>query len=78
MPDDRADRTAALAHELDRLDPPDVRGARSALQRAREDLTTLVRRAAAPHVLEAHRYRVERAGDVLLEAQRREAAPARC
>jgi hypothetical protein len=75
MPDTRTDRIAMLGAELDRLDPPDVRGARLAVIRTRDDLRQLQRSGAASTIVEAYRYRVARAIDVLHEAQRRGPLP---
>ena len=69
MNDTRTDRIAMLARELGRLDPPDVRGARRALQRRRDELADMVRRGAAAPVLDVYRYRVTRALDVLRVAE---------
>jgi hypothetical protein len=77
MPDTRTDRIAMLGAELDRLDPPDVRGARRAVIRARDDLRALQHSGGAQAVVEAYRYRVARAVDVMHEAQRRGPAPLR-
>lgn len=68
MPDPRTDRIAMLARELSRLDPPVVLSARRAYLRARDDLAALLRAGAASDVVQAHRYRCERAQDVLTAA----------
>jgi hypothetical protein len=71
VPDYRTDRIDMLIREGMRLDPPDVRGARQALMRARADLRTIRARVnVADHVRQAYEYRVDRAFDVFREAQR--------
>lgn len=70
MPDPRTERIAELAEQLTALDPPAVRIARQRVERARADLHGLLRGRAAAHVVDAHRYRLERARDALTAAWR--------
>ncbi len=73
----RTDRVSTLLAEAARLDPVDLRGARLAVLRARDDLSRMLRTGQSAEVVQAYRYRVERAVDVLREAQRRQARHAR-
>jgi hypothetical protein len=68
VPDDRTDRIAMLLHELGKLDAPRDLSARRLYLRARDDLGTLIRTHAPADVVEAARYRCERAQDVLTAA----------
>jgi hypothetical protein len=68
MSDTRTDRIATLARELGRLDPPVVLSARRLYLRARDELAAQVRARAPRDVVEAYRYRAERAQDVLTAA----------
>ena len=68
MTDPRTDRIAALATELSKLDQPIELSARRAYLRARDDLGKLIRRGAPADMVEAYRYRAERAQDLLTAA----------
>lgn len=68
MPDHRTDRIAMLAAELGKLDHPRDLSARRLYLRARDELATMVRGGAPAHVVQAYRYRAERAQDVLTHA----------
>lgn len=68
MTDPRTARIAMLARELARMDPPALLTARRGYLRARGDLAALIRRGAPADVVQAHRYRAERALDVLTTA----------
>jgi hypothetical protein len=61
MPDPRTDRIAALAEQLAALDPPAVRLARLRVQCARRDLAALLRGGSPTRLVQAGRYRLERA-----------------
>lgn len=66
-------RTAAiadLAEQLEALDPPAVRIARVRARVARDDLASLVRRGAPGAIVQAYRYRADRAADLLADAWR--------
>jgi hypothetical protein len=70
MPTDpRTDRIATLARELSRMDSPRDLTARRSYLRARHDLAALIRRGASGDMIEAARYRAERAQDVLTLAE---------
>jgi hypothetical protein len=77
VPHPGTDRVFMLAAMLERLDRPDVVGARRALLVAQDRLAAALRRGSAPDVIEALRYAVDRAGDVLDVAQRRAAENSR-
>jgi hypothetical protein len=70
VPDPRTDRIADLAAALDALDPPAVRLARRLYTTARADLLALARRGAGEDLIQAHRYRADRAHDRLVDAWR--------
>jgi hypothetical protein len=72
----RTDRIADLAEQLEALDPPAVRLARRLYASARADLLNLARRGASEDLIEAHRYRADRAHDRLVDAWRTACAPA--
>jgi hypothetical protein len=72
----RTDRIADLAEQLEALDPPAVRLARRLYATARADLLNLARRGAPEDLIEAHRYRADRAHDRLVDAWRTAIAPA--
>jgi hypothetical protein len=72
----RTTAIADLAEQLEALDPPPVRLARRLYAAARQDLLALARRDAPQDVLEAHRYRADRAHDRLVDAWRTVTAPA--
>jgi hypothetical protein len=68
VPDPRTDRIAALARQLAHLDEPREVSARRGYLRARDELAALVRRGAPTDVVEAYRYRAQRAQDLLTAA----------
>jgi hypothetical protein len=71
MSDPRTDRIAALAARLDALQPLEpvaVRLARRTLCRAQEELHGHLARGASQHIVDACRYRVQRAHDALEQA----------
>jgi hypothetical protein len=72
----RTDRIADLAEQLEALDPPAVRLARRLYAAARADLLNLARRGASEDLIEAHRYRADRAHERLVDAWRTACAPA--
>jgi hypothetical protein len=67
--DPRTDRIADLAVHL-ACEPPAVRVARARADHARRDLQCLLQRGAPAHVLQAYRYRAERAAQDLTDAWR--------
>jgi hypothetical protein len=73
----RTDRVTTLLLEAARLDPVPLIGARRAVLRARDDLSRMLRTGQPADVVQAYRYRVDRAVDVLREEQRRQARHAR-
>jgi hypothetical protein len=77
VPHPGTDRVFMLAAMLERLDRPDVIGARRALLVAQDRLAAALRRGSAPDVIEALRYRVDRAHDVLAVAEQRAAEESR-
>lgn len=72
MTDPRTDRVSTLLVEAARLDPVGLVGARRAVLRARDDLSRMLRQRQPVEVVEAYRYRVDRAVDVLREEQRQQ------
>jgi len=68
MTDPRTARIAALAARLDALpplEPASVRLARATLERAQVELHGHLARGASAHIVDACRYRVQRAHDAL-------------
>jgi len=61
MPDTRTDRIAVLAAQLTALDPPAVRLACARVEHARRDLHALLRGGSPARLVQAGRYRLERA-----------------
>lgn len=61
---------ADLAEQIEALDPPQVRVARVRARVARDDLASLLRRGASGAIVQAYRYRADRAADQLTDAWR--------
>jgi hypothetical protein len=70
MPDPRIDRLADLLETIAPCEPPAVRQARARSEHARTDLLRLVQRGAPSAVLQAARYRADRAQADLTDAWR--------
>jgi histone acetyltransferase (RNA polymerase elongator complex component) len=68
--DPRTTRIADLCERMTALEPPAVRVARVRYDIARRDLAGLVRRGGPARIVQAYRYRADRAHDALVNAWR--------